>query len=165
MKLYHGSNVRIEQIDLSRCRQYKDFGTGFYLTADHSRAVTMANRRTALEEAGSPEVNPFLFYPSRCPGDIRIKRFNGHTGEWAAFVMQNRDQSCIPPHEHEYDIVIGPVADSVVDSVIEKYREEFGEEAMAPENLKILAKRLKYGSSYIQYCFCTQRAIQQLIPD
>lgn len=32
MKLYHGSNTLIESIDLSRCRPYKDFGRGFYLT-------------------------------------------------------------------------------------------------------------------------------------
>lgn len=29
-KLYHGSNVPIEQIDLSRSRRGKDFGKGFY---------------------------------------------------------------------------------------------------------------------------------------
>lgn len=30
MKLYHGSNVEIEQIDLNRGRRGKDFGRGFY---------------------------------------------------------------------------------------------------------------------------------------
>ena len=28
MKLYHGSNTIIEQIDLSKCKPYKDFGKG-----------------------------------------------------------------------------------------------------------------------------------------
>ena len=32
MKLYHGSNMVIDQIDLSKCKPYKDFGQGFYLT-------------------------------------------------------------------------------------------------------------------------------------
>lgn len=32
MKLYHGSNVAIEQIDLSKSKPYKDFGCGFYLS-------------------------------------------------------------------------------------------------------------------------------------
>ena len=31
MKLYHGSNMLIEQIDLSKCRPYKDFGQGFFI--------------------------------------------------------------------------------------------------------------------------------------
>ena len=34
MKLYHGSNVSIETIDLKRGRKGKDFGQGFYLSAD-----------------------------------------------------------------------------------------------------------------------------------
>lgn len=32
LKLYHGSNVRIEHIDLSVGHINKDFGKGFYLT-------------------------------------------------------------------------------------------------------------------------------------
>ncbi|MCM1399251.1 MAG: DUF3990 domain-containing protein [Clostridium sp.] len=32
MKLYHGSNTKIDNINLAMCRPYKDFGTGFYLT-------------------------------------------------------------------------------------------------------------------------------------
>lgn len=32
MKLYHGTNVYFEQIDLSKSNQYKDFGQAFYLS-------------------------------------------------------------------------------------------------------------------------------------
>lgn len=32
MILYHGSNIAIDVIDLSKCRPNKDFGQGFYLT-------------------------------------------------------------------------------------------------------------------------------------
>ena len=32
MKLYHGSNVEIDSINLAMWRPYKDFGKGFYLT-------------------------------------------------------------------------------------------------------------------------------------
>lgn len=34
MKLYHGSTVNIEIIDLDKSRPNKDFGRGFYLSAD-----------------------------------------------------------------------------------------------------------------------------------
>ena len=34
MKLYHGSNMSIGEIDLKRGRRGKDFGQGFYLSAD-----------------------------------------------------------------------------------------------------------------------------------
>ncbi|MDE6226878.1 MAG: DUF3990 domain-containing protein [Muribaculaceae bacterium] len=32
MKLYHGSNVKIERIDLDKSKPFKDFGKGFYLS-------------------------------------------------------------------------------------------------------------------------------------
>ena len=32
MILYHGSNVEIDEIDLNKCKKYKDFGQGFYCT-------------------------------------------------------------------------------------------------------------------------------------
>lgn len=32
MRLYHGSNIVIDNINLAMCRPYKDFGQGFYLT-------------------------------------------------------------------------------------------------------------------------------------
>ena len=36
LKLYHGSNVVIDKIDICRSRKGKDFGCGFYLNPDKS---------------------------------------------------------------------------------------------------------------------------------
>ena len=36
MILYHGSNVSIDAIDLSKSRPGKAFGKGFYLSADEN---------------------------------------------------------------------------------------------------------------------------------
>ena len=41
MKLYHGSNIVIDRIDLSKCKPYKDFGQGFYLTEIKEQAEQM----------------------------------------------------------------------------------------------------------------------------
>lgn len=38
MKLYHGSTVEIANIDLSKSKPNKDFGRGFYLSADKRQA-------------------------------------------------------------------------------------------------------------------------------
>ena len=48
MILYHGSNVSIESIDFSKSKPGKDFGIGFYLSADEKQAQEMA------EKKGSP---------------------------------------------------------------------------------------------------------------
>ena len=48
MILYHGSNVEIESIDLSRSSVGKDFGCGFYLTASREQAERMGQRKAKL---------------------------------------------------------------------------------------------------------------------
>lgn len=60
MKLYHGSNIVIDQIDLSKCKPYKDFGQGFYLTEIKEQAEQMA-RRTSAIYGGEPIVTEFEF--------------------------------------------------------------------------------------------------------
>lgn len=37
MILYHGSNIEIRSIDLSKSKVGKDFGCGFYLSADETK--------------------------------------------------------------------------------------------------------------------------------
>jgi hypothetical protein len=32
MKVYHGSYMDVEKIDLTQCRSHRDFGRGFYVT-------------------------------------------------------------------------------------------------------------------------------------
>ena len=44
MRLYHGSNIAIGNINLAMCRPYKDFGQGFYLTDIEEQAEKMAIR-------------------------------------------------------------------------------------------------------------------------
>lgn len=166
MKLYHGSYCTIQEINLDHSKYYKDFGSGFYLTPDFGRAVKMASRSVELNHIGEPQVNPFIFNKSSCKDKLQIKEFKKTDWEWAKFVMLNRDKSLDPPYKHEYDIVIGPVADSAVDPEIQAYRDEFGDDYLLPENLRILASRLRYpGTKYTQYCFCTKEAIKQLIRD
>ena len=45
MILYHGSNISINVIDLSKSKRYKDFGQAFYLSADQEQATKMAEAK------------------------------------------------------------------------------------------------------------------------
>ena len=61
-RLYHGSNVAIVQVDLSRSKRGKDFGQGFYLTNLRKQAESWA--KTIAERKGrntQPAVLTFLF--------------------------------------------------------------------------------------------------------
>ena len=53
MKLYHGSTINIETIELSKSRPNKDFGRGFYLSADRKQAQRMGEFK-AITEGGTP---------------------------------------------------------------------------------------------------------------
>ena len=90
MRLYYGSNQQILEIDLKKSKDHKDFGRGFYMTQDFSRAVAMAQRTTSIEGTGSPEVTPYLFNPRQLPADVKIKEFKGRTAEWALFILAYR---------------------------------------------------------------------------
>ena len=60
MILFHGSNTDILRIDLSKCKPYKDFGKGFYLTTIRDQAERMAVR-VARMFGGIPMVNVYEF--------------------------------------------------------------------------------------------------------
>ena len=61
MKLYHGSNIEINMPDLSKSKPYKDFGQGFYLSADKNQAIRMAQQKTLQMMQGTPIVSEFEF--------------------------------------------------------------------------------------------------------
>ena len=41
MKLYHGTNIDFDVIDLTKSNKHKDFGQGFYLTDIRSQSLTV----------------------------------------------------------------------------------------------------------------------------
>ena len=59
--LYHGSNVAISKVGLSKGLKDKDFGQGFYLTDILSQAESMAQRRVRIVGTGIPTVTLFSF--------------------------------------------------------------------------------------------------------
>lgn len=60
MILYHGSNIAINKIDLSKSKPNKDFGQGFYLSDNESQAINMASFKS-MQLGGEPLVTRFEF--------------------------------------------------------------------------------------------------------
>ena len=60
MRLYHGSNMRVTDIDLLKSRPAKDFGRAFYLSADREQAVDMGRFKVDTF-GGEVVVNEFEF--------------------------------------------------------------------------------------------------------
>ncbi|MCD8386613.1 MAG: DUF3990 domain-containing protein [Bacteroidales bacterium] len=161
MRLLHGSNVEIKKIDLNLCKGNNDFGKGFYLTPSWQRAWEMG-RRTKDKRGGQIIVNAYIFNPSQAKG-LKIQTFKGFSVDWARFIIKNRESKGLT---HDYDIVIGPVADAVVDQEIAQHKKVYGSQYLLEANLIKLVHRInQFGMNYIQYCFCTEAALNLLYKD
>ena len=58
MILFHGSNVEITIIDLSKSKKYKDFGQAFYLSAEKEQAQKMAEAKV-VQFGGEEAISVF----------------------------------------------------------------------------------------------------------
>lgn len=91
MILYHGSNTDIAKIDLSVSKVGKDFGCGFYLSADKEQALELAARKTEQLGVGTPMLNSYEFDESSLHGrGLSVLEFQEYSREWAEFVLMNR---------------------------------------------------------------------------
>lgn len=157
MILYHGSNVKISKPDLTHSKPFKDFGQGFYLSADEQQARNLAITKTEQMKTGEPTINKFSFDESIMSSqELRIKIFEDYSNEWAEFVLMNRNDK-IPQPSHDFDIVYGPIADDGVNYQLRRYRGGI-------ISLSKLIEELKYAKGItFQYFFGTERALQKLI--
>ena len=153
MILYHGTNAIIENIDLSQSRVGKDFGLGFYLTPDEQVAHRQAERK--YEQFGEGEVIVYKYFvDDDALTTANTLRFDGYTLDWARFVLNNR-KNRTRIQAHDYDIVIGPIADDVVGYQIRRVEEGIISEEQFLEEIK-------YHTVTIQYLFATPKAVNLL---
>lgn len=155
MILYHGSNTHIEEVDFEKCKPYKDFGKGFYLTEIEEQARLMS-RRTALIYKGEAVVSSFDFDIDAALNDssLLVKRFEEPDEEWALFVMANRSRENNHPF-HDYDIVIGPVADDAIAILFRNFDDGI-------IDLPMLVSGLRYKNISSQYFFHSPKATAYL---
>lgn len=156
MILYHGSNIKIEVPNLEKSKPYKDFGRGFYLSADKNQALRMAEQKTLQLLIGEPIVSEFEFDEKLLESrELKVKIFEDYSVEWANFILQNRDVHNQHPI-HEYDIVYGPIADDGVTFQLRRYQ-------AGTISIDELVKELQYAKGItFQYFFGTSLALEKL---
>ena len=154
MTLYHGTNADFERISLTIGLRYKDFGLGFYATPDRQTAIRMAQKRARLF-GGVPTLITFELDEAALMSDLKVKVFPEKACvEWLLFVDANRDRKNTEPI-HDYDIVIGPIANDGVVLQLTNYREGI----YSPEEA---ARLLQDRYLDQQYYFGTERAVRFL---
>jgi len=152
MKLYHGSYVKINKIDLAKAKPYKDFGRAFYLTKFYKQAKIWADRLSREHETESI-VTEFEFDEYAYEDEsLKVRFFENYDEQWLDFIVLNRSNR---KQMHDYDIVEGPIADDKVQNRIVDY---LNGEITKTDFLE----ELKWHEETHQICFCTVASLQFL---
>ena len=154
MILYHGTNTNFGTIDLKKSKPNKDFGQGFYLSADYDQAMAMAKIKVDQLEEGEPLVLTFEVNEEQID-KLNVLRFHEYSEEWAKFILLNRRNNK-PEPAHNYDIVFGPIADDRVGVQLWKYETQSIDLPTLVHNLQHMK-----GITF-QYFFGTEIAIKLL---
>ena len=140
--IYHGSNVEVSNPKILINGYYKDFGYGFYCTNIEKQA-----KRWALTKKGASVVNNYSYLKNP---ELKILCFSEMTEEWLDFIV-----ACRSGKTHDYDIVIGAMADDQIYTYVSDYIDG----TITREQFWVLAK-FKYPTH--QIVFCTDEALKCL---
>ena len=141
MTVYHGGYQAVEKPEIRVGRNTKDFGVGFYCTIIKEQAERWA-RRYNTKVVSTYEV--------RINSNLKIKDFKEMTEEWLDFIID-----CRSGKRHDYDIVIGAMADDQIYNFISDYMDG----VITREQFWTLTK-FKYPTH--QIVFCTKEALKCL---
>lgn len=141
MTVYHGGYMPVEYPKIIAGRNTKDFGKGFYCTIIKEQAQRWAKRY---------DTKIVSIYDVKLNSGLNIKEFKEMTDEWLDFII-----SCRNGENHNYDIVIGAMADDQIYNFISDYIDG----SITREQFWVLAK-FKYPTH--QIAFCTDEALKCL---
>lgn len=141
MTVYHGSYTAVRQPQIINGKNTKDFGPGFYCTIIREQAERWAKRYD------TPIVS---VYTVRMDTRLKILEFKEMSEEWLDFII-----NCRHGLPHDYDIVIGAMANDQIYNYIADYMDGI----ITREQFWSLAK-FKYPTHQIN--FCTNIALQCL---
>lgn len=141
MQVYHGSSTIVKAPKIIEGKFTKDFGAGFYCTKFQPQAEKWSKKF----DVGFVNIYEYIEDNS-----LSIKEFSEMTDEWLDFVV-----ACRSGINHEYDIVIGPMADDQVYSYVLDYTNGI----ITREAFWILAK-FKYPTH--QIAFCTDASLKTI---
>ena len=153
MKLYHGTNVDFDTINLEKSNKYKDFGQGFYLTDIRSQAEQLAAKKAKLF-GGYPIIQEYEFNEELLDnGELKVLKFENPCKEWTEFIFKNRNRDL--NFTHDYDVVIGPIANDGVAYLLGRYEE-------GTLTIDDLSRELTYKELNSQFFFGTSKSLQYL---
>ncbi|MCL1833220.1 MAG: DUF3990 domain-containing protein [Leptospirales bacterium] len=115
LNLYHGSNCNFDVIDLSKSKDKRDFGMGFYTTTLREQAEDWAELLFDRYRGDGIFVYEMELELAK---ELSVRNYDGLSEEWLLMVQKNRTLGGI---QHKFDIVQGPVANDKTARTIALY--------------------------------------------
>lgn len=137
--IYHGSYCEVQEPEIREGKYTKDFGVGFYCTILEEQAIKWAKKYD------TPIINKYEYEENK---ELKIKEFTVMTEEWLDFIIDSRNGI-----KHDYDIVIGAMADDQVYN----YITDLMAGAITREAFWELAK---FRHPTYQIAFCTEKSLK-----
>ncbi len=147
--LFHGTTSLFDDVSLEKSHNRRDFGIGFYTTLLESQAKEWGYRLSLREKKKEYYVYQYLFSET---DNLKVMRFDSLSKEWLEFIKENRS---IGGLQHNYDVVIGPVADDNTMETVQLYIS-----GILSSNEAV--NRLKYNQVNNQVSFHTRKALENL---
>ena len=141
MRVFHGGDIEVKDPVIRTVKFTKDFGEGFYCTKLKRQAKRWAMRKE------TPTISIYEYTPNKA---LSILDFKGMTDAWLDFIV-----NCRKGIPHNYDIVIGAMANDQIYNHIE----DFIAGIITREQFWVLAK-FKYPTH--QICFATEASLKCL---
>lgn len=126
-----------------------DFGKGFYVAESLKQAEDWAIIVRQRRESEQAYVSEYEYDESE---ELNVLNFEGPTGDWLDFVQANR----LMGTDHDYDVVIGPVADEGVYYVLMLY------DSGAISKAETI-RRMKTAKLDGQVLFHTEKSLESLV--
>jgi hypothetical protein len=150
MKLYHGGIAEVKVPRILAPDRIGDFGVGFYTTSSLEQARRFTQSRAARDRKSGGVVSIYEVQDDFLNHSLlKCQAFAKADEAWLDFVLANRRDV---NHQHDFDIVAGPVADDQVYASLALYENDL-------ISRKELLARLKTQRLVDQILFHTEKSL------
>jgi hypothetical protein len=157
MKLYHGSNIIVNEPRLIVQTRTLDFGTGFYTTANKQQAIEFSAKVVSRAQrlylpVGCQTVSVYELNDVAAQKELSILKFDSPSKEWLDFVLTNRKGTY---SGKKHDLIIGAVANDDVYTTLLAYEQ-------GTFSYQQILEMLKIRKLFDQYVFTSDKALKYL---
>lgn len=160
--VYHGSYTVVNKPDISKCKDNKDFGKGFYVTTDKQQAIKFA--KLVSKRHSGQKYGVLNTYILTNVNNLLTYEFINSDINWLNCIAGNRRYGfrSLSNKWDKYDIIEGKIADDDTRFVLNNYLSGAYGSVGSRKAANAAITYLKPEKLKNQICFRTYRALSKL---